>query len=287
MHIDLKNVYFKEELVRFLIDDWQSTEMVPFIGNKTVFVNYESCFKFQVIDQKIIRSEIVELSCPEHEEADTKMIYHVCKIEDAANVTIRCSDTDVLIIILSNMMFVKTRVKISMHVGTGNKQRFINVNELHQHLGNSLCLALPVFHALTGCDFNPCFFRKGKSRPFSILQRSEKYTEAFANLHVNNLDATIINVIEEYICQIYGFKKITNINQARLATFSKIYDFNENKNVLDLKIKKYDGSMLPPCKAELNEQIKRAAYIGTLWRNAHQRNLENFAYRRFWLANNR
>ena len=171
-------------------------------------------------------------------------------------------------------MFVKTGVKISMHVGTGNKQRFMNINELHQHLGNPLCLALPVFHALTGCDFNPCFFRKGKARPFSILQRSEKYTKAFANLNVNNIDTTI-NIIEEYICRICGFKKITNINQVRLATFSKIYDFNENKNVLDLKIKKYDGSMLPPCKAELNEQIKRAAYIGTLWRNAHQRNLEN------------
>ena len=110
------------------------------------------------------------MACPDHQEADTKIIYHVCKIQDAAKVMIRCSDTDVLM--LSNMMFVKTGVEISMHIGTGNKQRYININKLYyEHLGNSVCLALPVFHALTGCDFNPSFFffRKEKTQPFSML----------------------------------------------------------------------------------------------------------------------
>lgn len=40
----------------------------------------------------------------------------------------------------------------------------------------------PGFHAITGCDYNPAFFRKGKQCPFKILSQSEKYTKAFSDL---------------------------------------------------------------------------------------------------------
>lgn len=46
-----------------------------------------------------------DLSCEYHEEADTKIIHHICKIEDAniQNVVIKSTDTDVLIIMLGNI----------------------------------------------------------------------------------------------------------------------------------------------------------------------------------------
>ncbi|KAL4720722.1 hypothetical protein ACJJTC_002086 [Scirpophaga incertulas] len=36
----LKNIYFKEALVDFIIDDWANDYMAPFIGSKTILVNY-------------------------------------------------------------------------------------------------------------------------------------------------------------------------------------------------------------------------------------------------------
>lgn len=72
---ELKNVHFKHALVKFLCDDWSQNYIAPFIGNKTIFVNYESCYKFTVADDRVVRSVEENLSCPQHEEADTKIIY--------------------------------------------------------------------------------------------------------------------------------------------------------------------------------------------------------------------
>ncbi|GBP85923.1 hypothetical protein EVAR_83536_1 [Eumeta japonica] len=41
--------------------------------------------------------------------------------------------------------------------------------------------SLPGFHAITGCDFNPAFFRKGKSKPYKTLKKYPEYQEAFKN----------------------------------------------------------------------------------------------------------
>jgi 5'-3' exonuclease len=124
------------------------------------------------------RRELKNLSCVGHVEADTKIVFHACKLDSDAHVTIRCSDTDILVIMLGNMNFIPNDLKISMHVGTGNHQRFIDINKLYEALGPHLCSSLPGFHALTGCDFNPAFYRIGKknrSRFFEILKRIRKH----------------------------------------------------------------------------------------------------------------
>lgn len=170
----LKNIYFKEALVEFILEDWKNDYMAPFIGNKTIYVNYLHCYKYEVHQGKVIRTAEPYLSCPCHEEADTKIVFHACQLNSDAHVTIRCSDTDILIIMLGNMNFIQSDLKISMHVGTGNYQRFINISNLYETLGPRLCSSLPGFHALTGCDFNPAFYRKGKKNRFrfyEILQR--------------------------------------------------------------------------------------------------------------------
>jgi hypothetical protein len=45
----LKNVHFKEALIEFIIEDWKNDHMVPFIGNKTIYVNYLHCYKYEVV----------------------------------------------------------------------------------------------------------------------------------------------------------------------------------------------------------------------------------------------
>lgn len=270
LSIELKNVHFKEALVQFFVDNWAEDCMAPYIDNKIIYVNAETCFKYVVSDGKVVRTEDQTLTCLAHEEADTKMIFHVCQLNVDANVTIRCSDTDVLIIMLANMSNVSSNLQICMQVGVGNNQRFINVTRLYEALGHDTSAALPAFHAFTGCDFNPSFFRKGKKRPLSIMRKSAYFTESFmqmSNPSDNRQD--IFARIEEFICQVYGFKALKSVDEARIASFQKTYKLIEKDDVFRLPKKNIDGSALPPCKAELFQHFLRSCFIAEMWTHAY------------------
>ena len=72
---ELKTSNLKQALVDFCILHWASDEIVPFIGNKTIYMNSKHC-RFFVVDafNHIVRRVVEELSCPEHEEANTKIV---------------------------------------------------------------------------------------------------------------------------------------------------------------------------------------------------------------------
>ncbi|CAF4875188.1 unnamed protein product [Pieris macdunnoughi] len=220
----------KKLWLTFFIDHWGSEDMLPFIGNKNIYVSFNKCYSYKVINNKVIKTIEESLSCEEHEEADSRIIFHICQIDFDAEVVIRCSDSDILIILLGNMDHLKKSLKIWINMGVGNHQRYININELYRILGDSLCKALPCFHAITGCDYTPAFFRKGKVKPFKILENSEEYQLAFDNIISDDkevLETTFV-ILEKFICQI-----------------------------------------LPPCKVELEQHLLRVRYVTKIWRNAH------------------
>ncbi|XP_067640047.1 uncharacterized protein CAH3 isoform X1 [Eurosta solidaginis] len=252
--------------------------MAPFIANRQIYLNFDKCYKYGVVNNCVQRTEDFNLNCPAHEEADTKIVYHICKINFEANITIRCSDTDVAIIMLANMENTHKDVNISMEFGVGNHQRFINITKLYKNLGPQLSAALPGFHALTGCDFNPAFFRKGKNRTFQLLQKTQKYIDAFKK--ISNISEIDINkefsTIEEYVCRIYGFTKMNEINKARVASFVKTYKILDNDDVFQLPKKSIDGSAMPPCQSELRQHFLRTCYIAHLWAHAFCKNPSPF-----------
>ncbi|CAH2096954.1 unnamed protein product [Euphydryas editha] len=104
---ELKNIHFKQSLVEFFTTYWATDEMIPFIGNNKIFINFRQCHSFTVINNKVMSEIHEDLSCSEHEEADTKIVYHVCNIDAQANFVIRCSDTDITVIMLGNMHHLK------------------------------------------------------------------------------------------------------------------------------------------------------------------------------------
>lgn len=75
-------------------------------------------------------------------------------------------------------------------------------------------------------------------------------------------------ILEEFICRIYGFKNVVEINKARLASFMKTYKIMENNDVFRLPKSNIDGSSLPPCQSELKQHFLRTYYIAKLWGNA-------------------
>lgn len=73
-------------------------------------------------------------------------------------------------------------VTIAMEVGVSNNQCLININRLLETLGVNLSAPLPAIHALKGCDYNPFFFKKGKTRPYNVFIKSDKIIKCFMKL---------------------------------------------------------------------------------------------------------
>lgn len=51
---ELKNISFKEALINFFINDWGSAHMAEFLANKTVYVSYDLCYKYEVINMHVL-----------------------------------------------------------------------------------------------------------------------------------------------------------------------------------------------------------------------------------------
>lgn len=174
---------------------------------------------------------------------------------------------------LGNMGNLKSSSKMWMEVSVGNHQGVINDTHLYEESGESICAALPAFHAFTGCDYNAAFFRKGKKRPYKLLKSSADFQEAFKGLSRINEDncKDIFDKIEEFLCHLYGLKKIKSVDEARFVLFNKAYTFKDTHDISQISTTNVDGSNLRPCKAELQKQLQRAAYISNIWSNAHEK----------------
>ena len=94
--------------------------------------------------------------------------------------------------------------------------------------------ALLGMHALTGCDFTSCFFRKGKLKPFQRLVA----------------DTT------------------SDINEARYKAFIRMSGGDEKYPLAT--IKKINCVSLPQCNKTLGNHVKRAQVVSMMWKRADQ-----------------
>ena len=89
-----------------------------------------------------------------HEEADSRIMLHVADAaKEYTSITIRIVDGDV--IVLAVYVFAQLRTspaELWVAFGTGNNYRVISAHGIYAVIGVEKCLALPMFHAFTGCD---------------------------------------------------------------------------------------------------------------------------------------
>ena len=64
----------------------------------------------------------------------TKISYHVSKIKED-NVLESCTDTNILITLLGNMDHFQSSIELSMRLGVGNNQRYLNVSQIYEISG--------------------------------------------------------------------------------------------------------------------------------------------------------
>ena len=66
----------------------------------------------------------------------------------------------------------------------------------------------------------------------------------------------------------YGKRKLSGVNDARLDIFLSKYKPKNSHAALVNQMKNVDSTSLPPCKNVLMQKIKRTAYIAAIWKNA-------------------
>ena len=76
-----------------------------------------------------------------------------------------------------------------------------------------------------------------------------------------------IDVLESFTCSLFGYRKLTSINEARYLHFKSRCKPKKAAKPLDC-LKNVDLCLFPQCKWVLMEQIKRSWYIAKLYNNA-------------------
>ena len=137
--------------------------------------------------------------------------FHLSNIVLPSNVVVRTADTDCLVIGLGCKHLYDPSLNIWLEVGvqSNNSQRFINMNRLYSHFGETLCNSLPAYHALTGCDYTASFCRRSKVNPLKVLEKDTEAQHALGNMACSeDLSNECIKTLERYLCAVYGTNKL-------------------------------------------------------------------------------
>ena len=105
------------------------------------------------------------------------------------------------------------------------KMRDIPVHTHSAQLGPSTCLALPLFHAVTGCDTVSQFLRCGKKTAWSAWQSTPGLTDALVALTSDpqeiNEQSEHMHTLERFVVVMYSKScGLSRVNEARLRLFT-------------------------------------------------------------------
>ena len=221
----LKISSFKKEFLRFFYEEVCNPEFVDIIDRKVVYVAVDNtCVRLETdwMDTGELKvSECLELY-GDHDEADTRVAFHAYHAEkfDPGNTVIRCNDTNILVIMLSNIHhFVSSSVWLDVGLEHNNSRKYINLKETARNC--NYVKALPGVYAISGLDFIPAWARKGKKKPVKVMLTNKKFVDVFTNIGDRELSEDEICIIENYFCCLFGFPKRSSINEARFKHFEK------------------------------------------------------------------
>ena len=271
--VALRSASFKTSLFRFLLLEWRQDSYAEILHGHQLYLGLDKmCYCFTAADGKVTCEEFPSLHC-KHEEADTRMIYHMNDIisdDENKKIRVRSNDTDVFILLVYHVSKIGGRSNVWMDVGlsSNNTRRDINISQLLTQVSPTMAEALPALHAFTGCDYTASFMNKGKLKALDIMVKSNTYSETFAKLgNEAMVPPDVVSVIEAFVCALYGKPKMSQIDDVRYQIFMSKYAPHKYDAPLE-KIKGINPSSMPPCKAVLCNKIQRANFVAFLWKRA-------------------
>ena len=245
---------------QFLRIDQNKTELFAFLSTSVTSTT---------ADKQIISTHHDEVKCSQprdlsalapctHEEADIRMILHV---EDAvqngySKVMVRTVDTDVVVLAVTAASRLRNHIsELWVAFGTGKHFRYLAAHDMAAALGVDKCIALPVFHALTGCDTVSFFGGRGKKSAWDVWKVHDAVTATFCTLASTPTRASLddcMPALERFVVLLYDRTSCeVEVNTARKHLFT------QKSRCIDA---------LPPTRAALLEHSKRAAFMaGHCW----------------------
>ena len=220
-------------------------------------------------DQVLVNSEPLEgnLNGPLHTlgpcsqpEADTRIFLH---IKDAVNnghrnVSVRSVDSDVVVLAVGLFNDLSPLEKLFVEYGTSKHFQVLPAHEIAACLGPK-ARALPIFHALSGCDCNSSPSQCGKVTAWNAWDLVPGLTDTLLTIQEDcttfTKDSVHMQRLERYyVLQYCKSSSCSRVNQARVALFKT------GTRLLD---------KIPPTQDALFQHIKRALLqAGYIWKQA-------------------
>lgn len=134
-----------------------------------------------------------------HEEADTKIIYHLSRLPKTTDVTVVSPDTDFLVLLICHFSRILKETKLRLG------KNLYNIGDVHETVGRRTDV-ITTFHALMGCDTVGSFFRKGKLVAWAVFVKANNTTlAALAKLQGGQKNEESLKAVLLFISQIYMY----------------------------------------------------------------------------------
>lgn len=171
--------------------------------------------------------------------------------------------TDVLILLVWAYVFYGIQKEWYLKY---ENEKYANIRLICEAFGRELCLALPAFHALTGCDTTSYFFKAGKLRVFKKLMTNKSKVQLLKPLGKERILETVdIDGLKEFIrTVIYSGKE----NESYVETRIRLYQNLKSKSSMPL----------PPDPDSVLQVIKRAHHQTYLWLRCCERMVDRLPF---------
>ena len=157
----------------FLHVSENKSELFHFLSQHVASFNFGDREEFITDGSNVLSTTVnqidTSISPCSHEETDRRLLLHVVHAAYCGftKVTVRSADTDVVVIAIACMQQLDLP-ELWIWFGTGKHIRYLPLHDIVTALGPDRCMALPFFHAFTGCD-TVCFRRTWQEKCLGYL----------------------------------------------------------------------------------------------------------------------
>jgi hypothetical protein len=186
--------------------DENKTELFTFLATQITIYNPTGKVIVATVKDQAVCSGDVPMKLPSpcsHEEADTHMLLDAChaRNSDFKTVMLRTVDTDIVVIGIACVRELKLD-SLWIVIGVGKHFRYLVLREIASMLGPEKATALPLFHALTGCDTVSSFSSRGKKIGYDAWTDYPALTDSLLQLSLNPnfvSQPQVFSVIERFV----------------------------------------------------------------------------------------
>ncbi|KAG7168451.1 hypothetical protein Hamer_G002510, partial [Homarus americanus] len=211
----------------FLRNSDNKEELFSFQSEQVMQLVVKESKQLVVTDKKQVltvppRKDTANLAPCNQEEAVTRMMVHAADALECGHrrILIRTVDTDVVILAVA-LAIERSEVldKLWLTFGTGKNRRYIA-----KALGPEKSRALPVFHAIKGCNTVSAFAGHSKKTAWATWNAFPEVTTAFLSLASTPSEQPdgVLSILERFIVMIYDrTSTCCDVNVLRKKLFSR------------------------------------------------------------------